>query len=187
MSGIQDRAMPALRPLLIGERLAIPSEEHGLLASWAVMTAMVIDSLYDESGVSSGEREDFKANKATPEDWSVWVGRYEGFQWNAMTVRRAIALGNDAGDRKPMGQTNVFAIGQAAFLVASGIGRDAVNPLTVWQGGWRLLHPLKPSAIQWRALPAQTDFALEAIAEIAAPLYKAYMLKLHETWSAKGG
>jgi hypothetical protein len=79
MSKLEQDTIPVLRPLLRDLSYPLSSEEQILLASWAMKTGMVLDSIYKhERFYQRNECQNVRENRAIPNGTIIWIGRYFG-------------------------------------------------------------------------------------------------------------
>ncbi|MFK0691777.1 hypothetical protein ACFX5Q_26745 [Mesorhizobium sp. IMUNJ 23033] len=127
MSRLQSLVKPVLLDLVLGNslgesaagvrRVLTPEEQH-LLSKWAVMFTMVAEHLdYKTIAVPTEQRRAFAETQCIPENWRVWIGRYQGWRWHGNLIHRAAAVTQpgDAAARMNL-QTSAFAVGKLFLL-----------------------------------------------------------------------
>lgn len=78
MSRLQEKAKPLLVPLIKDEWPVLNKDTQATIASWIVMTTMVVEFANPETAaIPQKQRTHFMANQKTPPDWSIWIGRQD--------------------------------------------------------------------------------------------------------------
>jgi hypothetical protein len=79
MSKLEEDTIPVLRPLLLDLSIPRSSEEQILLATWAMKTGMVLDSIYKHVHFyQKDERQNLRENRTIPPGTVIWIGRFFG-------------------------------------------------------------------------------------------------------------
>jgi hypothetical protein len=108
---IENKSRTRLKPMLLNQPIEIDRGGMKLLTQWAVLRAMVFESIKPKSGneqfFTREERIAFKANQTIPERTRVWVGALEnshiGYHgtdyaiWRSATDCTRIGTGPDRG------------------------------------------------------------------------------------------
>ncbi|PLR28159.1 hypothetical protein SGCZBJ_03890 [Caulobacter zeae] len=123
MSRLTNDARVVLEPLLFGDKSEIFPDEQDLIAQWAIMTAMTIDTRQGTAAVTDEERHLFRGNpddrrRPVDPDWRVFIGRHTGDDWNAKYQCMNLNLSNQGTHVSSVSNT-LFALGRAVFLVMS--------------------------------------------------------------------
>ena len=94
MSRLQEQAKLVLVPLILGGGSVLSFDEQNLLATWITMTAMVAEYTdVDHIGISAAQRRDFYRDPSYQPDWTIWIGRYAGDQWNYRYRHNGVRFG----------------------------------------------------------------------------------------------
>ena len=94
---IENKASTRLKPMLLNEPIEIDRGGMKLLTQWAVLRAMVFESIKPKSGneqfFTREERIAFKANQTVPERTRVWVGACSRIPTSAITAPTTLSGG----------------------------------------------------------------------------------------------
>ena len=122
MGRLQERAKPYLLPLVQGDWSDLSRPKTSIIATWAVMTTMVIERAHPETAITSRDtRHAFATTLEIPSDWSVWIGRYSGSHSGAFNHVAWSDLPSPRGGISPpsMSQTTGFLVGNLFVLTLS--------------------------------------------------------------------
>lgn len=130
MSGIQQRAKPALVPLLTGLGNAPNREHQRRIAAWAAMFTIIYERA-DPRTACIGElhRRAFMTRQVPDSHWAVWVGRFHGLRHLGTTHHRALLLLNQQHVEPAVPQQGYLAltlgaVGGLSFLTAFSVSRN---------------------------------------------------------------
>jgi hypothetical protein len=118
----------------------------------ATMTGEYIDRAIESKAVTQTERDWFMKNRIPPDNWRVWIGRFQRHKWKGQWIHvNAPILGaTDAPDLKPgdLAQPNTqattFVVGELYVHVMSSTG----YPELVQRWSWPFLSRLSRLLIQ---------------------------------------
>jgi hypothetical protein len=79
MSKLEQETIPVLKPLLLDLSIPRSSEEQIVLATWAMKTGMVLDSIYMHTHFyQKDECKNLRENRSIPTGTVIWIGRFFG-------------------------------------------------------------------------------------------------------------
>src|ERR1700685_4179152 len=82
MRSIENRARPALIPLILGKATTLQTEDQAVIATWAVLKVMVAE--YDRNAHVATHwthRQWIKKRHSVPAGWGVWIGHFKRTHW----------------------------------------------------------------------------------------------------------
>jgi len=137
LSQIQEKAKPYLIPLFDGQNATLGKEAQRWIATWAAMATMTGEYLSrDEQNVAvpQKERTRFMQARRPPNNWRIWIGKYEREKWagqwrhNSFPIypEKEIMQAAASGKRLPNHQTTSFVIGKLFVHVFSGHFRGII-------------------------------------------------------------
>jgi hypothetical protein len=165
MSGLQNRAIPFLTPLVRREFSELNIAAQTAIAAWAAMATMTSEFLAREPQtivIPQHERTWLKQNLTPPTNWRIWIGRYNRETWGGQWVRSTLHIGSKKDIEKwltddlraPNVQTTTFVVGELYISVLSGPFQPLID---IWD--WRTarrararlvqIWPIKYLAIFW--------------------------------------
>ncbi len=118
MSRLEQDTIPVLKPLLADLSIRLSSEEQILLATWALNTGMVLDSIYKHNRYYQGDEcKALHESRIIPAGTVIWIGRYFGSGLHA-------GLSDFSLDSLPQlkvaaGCVITFVLGHVAFQILS--------------------------------------------------------------------
>jgi hypothetical protein len=160
MSQLQERAKPIIERLWIGEEHSLDLDDRRTLASWAVMTSMVLQSLDEPENwlYSELERTVFWKRQHVPSFMGIWIANCVGHT-SMYTQGRSMQTGPAQGStRQARGHAITMAFGTVGVQVLKVTMDGAVKPpkdITVSQGfgDWEnialQIWPLKGDPVDW--------------------------------------
>jgi hypothetical protein len=94
MSKIEEAALPAIRPLLIGERTFLDLSSQQKLASVLTLISMRVELIaYGTRSIPKFEKDELRKNPLPTPNWRIWIARHAGkdlkdfqFRFTAMQV-----------------------------------------------------------------------------------------------------
>ncbi|MBZ9808101.1 hypothetical protein [Mesorhizobium sp. ESP-6-2] len=117
-----------------------------------VMTWEFADKL--TVAVTGGERKFLMENLRPPDNWKIWIGRYNGITYNDQISHRAFSLG-DISIKEPNSQTTTFQFGKLVVsCFSTGADFDFEASKYGLAVGLHTLWPLVDQAISQPALVA---------------------------------
>lgn len=82
MRSIEDRARPALIPLILGRSAMVSTADQAIIATWAVLKVMVAE--FDRNGHMTTHwthRQWMRNHQSVPRGWGVWIGHFQRTHW----------------------------------------------------------------------------------------------------------
>jgi hypothetical protein len=166
LSRIQEQAKPILIPLIQGRTTSLGITAQSKLAAWctmATMTAEFIDRDSGSRGVSQMERDWLRNNSGVPDNWRIWIARFQRYKWKPQWIHLTLPIlgsedsaGLKPGDTAPANtQATSFVIGELYVHVLSSTGYPGLVGKWAWPPFSRLsrllvqVWPLKESFIAW--------------------------------------
>lgn len=154
MSAMEQRSMPALKPLIVGTKRHIDASEAKVIAAWASKTAYVSQAV-GQYFSSPEERRAFMQNPyEPPTSTQVWLGRWRGGNgadiWTHAWLLSGAGLPPVATD--PLNShLTMFAIGHLVIVVAATPDPDfaGYGPRGIWSYGLVGIWPLGRSHASW--------------------------------------
>jgi hypothetical protein len=160
MSQLQGRAKPIIERPWTGEELSLDLDDRRTMASWAVMTSMVLQNL-DEPGnwvYSELERTVFWKTQHMPSFMGIWIANCVGHT-SMYTQGRSMQTGPPQGSARPArGHAITMAFGTVGVQVLKVTLDTAVKPpkdITVsqglgdWENSALQIWPLKGDPVDW--------------------------------------
>lgn len=93
MREIENAAIPIMTPLIKGEPKTLSPHDQKVIATWAVLKAMVAHHPF----ISERKRKLFAAKKEPQADWFVWIANYPRQDGGPAWDSRPFALGRQTG------------------------------------------------------------------------------------------
>lgn len=166
MSRIEDKSKTRLESMLLNKPISIDPGGMKLLTEWAVLRAMVFESIKprndNEQFFTREERAAFKANQAIPERTRVWVGAltnsHIGYHGTDFTLIKS------ADDKTRVGTGSVGTIYAGHILMQTvtehlhllHIGEPGpiiTPPPGPWDERLVEIHPRRPKKVDWPTIP----------------------------------
>ena len=191
LSQIQEKAKPYLIPLFDGQTATLGKEAQRWIATWAAMATMTGEYLSRDMqnvAVPQQERTKFMRTRRPPQNWRIWIGKYEREKWAGQWRHNSFPIYSEdkimevtaSGKRLPNHQTTSFIIGKLFVHVFSGHFRGIIMRWD-WQNAPRALNalrqvwPIEQNVVHWPGAVMTdrdaSDFAMAFIrrsAEIAS-------------------
>jgi hypothetical protein len=94
MSKIEEAALPAIKPLLVGERTFLDLSSQQKLASVLTLISMRVELIaYGMRSIPKSEKDELRKNPLPTPNWRIWIARHAGkdlkdfrFRFTAMQV-----------------------------------------------------------------------------------------------------
>lgn len=182
MSQVVNEARPTVAALVSGRWPQLTRTSAAQLATWAVLTTIVLEFADDTTRTTTPiERRFIRSHKAPPPNWRVWIAPHDHSQlgdasvWSWHRSCKVASAGEDYPAR-PNAQVTIAGLGGLALLVAStsfdgrlirGIPAKHGPFRAVWPP--RLIQPKRPAAaVSSHQSEALADEFLEYIARAAS-------------------
>lgn len=181
MRRIEDRAKPALVPLIKGERTQLSPAQQQEIAAWASLKSIFSEYLDDKGPITNHGQRKLLMRRGKPPDrgWAVWIGHFERQAWKVEWSNHAFLVVNKEKPGVRADQPRSHFNSNSTTQV---IGKLFINvlhcPERTFVEKWRFSLPDKgtlsriwPPArhgIEWPGLPmtdADADTATDAISE----------------------
>ena len=164
MSKLEQDTIPVLRPLLVDLSVRLSPEQQSLLASWAMKTGVVLDSIHKHTRFYRKEEcKNLRENRTIPTGTVVWIGRYLG---NGLHAGQSdFSLDSPPHRKIANGCVITFVLGHVVFQILSARPRPEHEERRVnveyRPGSWdKLLTKIWPSADSQIAWPPPLSFTL---------------------------
>jgi hypothetical protein len=134
MREIENLAKPIMTPLILGKPGRIWPRDQQIIATWAVLKAMVANH-------QTVERADldymYQHHLPPPDRWAVWIGHYERGAWKPEWLSRHFAVLPDAQYSQNPGAEVAFSNSAATTLVLGRLFTHVVHsPLDSFPRSW---------------------------------------------------
>jgi hypothetical protein len=152
MSGLQNRAIQFLTPLVRGEFSELNIAAQTAIAAWAAMATMTSEFRKPQKIVIPQDERTWLKQKLTPPlNWRIWIGRYNRETWGGQWVRSTLNIGSkkDIEEwltddlRAPNVQTTTFVVGELYISVLSGPFQPLID---TWD--WRTARRARARLVQ---------------------------------------
>ena len=177
MSQIELNSKSIIRSLMLNENRILSVADQDKLVAWITLMAIIAE-FTDEpmKAISYAERKYFMDNKMPPRQWAIWIGKYEGVNWNQHFKHHGMAMVSPNGtapelkinaEQKINIQTTTFAVGGFLFFVASTF-EPALYKSIQKLGFLNLvkLWPYSPNEIDWSMMTINYDEQMENISNV---------------------
>ncbi len=164
MSKLEQDTIPVLRPLLVDLSVRLSPEQQSLLASWAMKTGVVLDSIYKHTRFYQKEEcKNLRENRTIPTGTVIWIGRYFGSGLHAGLSD--FSLDSPPHRKIANGCVITFVLGHVVFQILSARPRPEHKERRVnveyRPGSWdKLLTKIWPNADSQIAWPPPLSFTL---------------------------
>ena len=150
MSALQSRTKPILIPLMKGDDCKIGQEQKVILSAWATMYAMVEDHI--EPGmvmVPENDRRRFYGSHRPPNNWLIWLGRYEGERFNTHFYRNIVGEVENGSPPRVLSPDLLiltFVLGCAFFHVVNSTNQHKADFIAENYGPFLKLNLIWPDS-----------------------------------------
>ncbi len=168
MSRLQEEAKSSLTPLILGQTPIVSVKSQITIASWVAMTWMTSEHLDQRGQATSQEDREWLMEKGEPpDDWLVWIGRYQGTRWPEQISSMSNFVGSAkelAAETRPLVNTQV-----TTFVVGHLVGHTFSSPIVrhaeVSIDGLAPIWPAAPADLDWPGLPILDDDDIDSVAD----------------------
>ncbi|MBH5392183.1 hypothetical protein [Bradyrhizobium diversitatis] len=125
MNRIENEAQPVLTALIAGKALPLDAAKQLAIAKWVTLKTIVGDQDHLETtAISARECEQFFATAMPLDNWQIFIGLYEGTEWNARFDHFPYVLNasqQPSHDRRYNTQSTAICFGRVFVLSCSSI------------------------------------------------------------------
>lgn len=134
MRRLDEAADPIMTPLILGQEVRLSESDQRIIATWAVLKAMVAD----HNRVHHTQRKQFKRRHRPPMGWSVWIGHYERKSMKEEWFSRPFPVLGDAALAKRRSRLTLSMNSNATTQIIKHLFIHVVHvPHPTFGKGWR--------------------------------------------------
>ncbi|UWU85342.1 hypothetical protein N2605_02455 [Bradyrhizobium yuanmingense] len=125
MNRIENEAQPVLTALIAGKELTLDATKQLTIAKWVTLKTIIGDQDHLETtAISASECEQFFATAMPLDNWQIFIGLYDGTEWNARFDHFPYVLNasqQPSHDRRYNTQSTAICFGRVFVLSCSSI------------------------------------------------------------------
>jgi hypothetical protein len=139
MNTIENSSRDIIASLMKDERTILSQDEQIKLAYWITLITIVNEFTdIKNKAVPYQQRKYFQENKTPPEGWLIWIGRYNGTQWDQLIKHIGLTFlspgsAEDAASEISDTQVTSFAVGKMFAFVISTSRDESYSKLSKFQ------------------------------------------------------
>jgi hypothetical protein len=173
MSKIEDSSKDIIIALMNHEDVILSSDQQIKLVSWIALMAIMVEFTHIPSKVIPvTERKYFLQNKLPPEDWTIWIGKYQGNEWQQRYFHKASQFSdqeltvearfknvqNPPEITSPNFQTCVLVVSGLVIFIGSTTRTDIKHEISdLALPNMVQIWPLKNAQIDWKPITTISD------------------------------